>query len=141
MDEILDYAPDTARVLDLGSHKGSFPEGAYRFLTIRVDIGEPKRKGGCVVQADAAGLPFRSRTFDAVVLNHSLEHFVSLKRSLQEIGRVVKREGAVFVAVPDARTLADRIYRKLYRDRGGHVNLFGSRVELATMLSWYFGLP
>jgi hypothetical protein len=70
-----------------------------------------------------------------------LEHFANLKPALQEIGRVVRRDGAVFVAVPDATTWADRIYRNLYRSHGGHVNLFDSPAELAEMLSWYFGLP
>ena len=93
------------------------------------------------VQADAVHLPFRSRTFDAVILNHSVEHFVNLKPALQEIGRLIKHNGAAFVAVPDARTLTDRIYRKLFRNSGGHVNLFDSSSELETMLSWYFGLP
>lgn len=88
-----------------------------------------------------SGFLFLPRIFDAVILNHSLEHFAQLKRALQEIGRVTKREGAVYVAVPDARTLADRIYRKVYADAGGHVNLFDSATELERMLGWYFGLP
>lgn len=54
---------------------------------------------------------------------------------------MVKRDGAVFVSVPDAHTFTDRLYLKVARDRGGHVNLFGSSAELETMLSWYFGLP
>lgn len=37
-------------------------------------------------------------------------------------------------------TLSDRLYRKLFRNRGGHVNLFGSETELTKMLGWYFGL-
>jgi SAM-dependent methyltransferase len=139
--EILEHLPRGARVLDLGCRDGSFPDGAYDFLTVRVDLTRPKRKTGPFVQADAVRLPFRSRTFDAVILNHCVEHFVSLKPALQEIGRVIKREGAACVTVPDARTLTDRIYRKVYRNQGGHVNLFASAAELEKMLSWYFGLP
>jgi len=96
---------------------------------------------GVFVQADAVHLPFRSRTFDAIILNHGLEHFVHLKPALQEIGRVIKREGAAFVSVPDARTVTDRIYRKLFRDAGGHVNLFDSPAQLENMLAWYLGVP
>ena len=141
MHEILDHLPKGARVLDLGSRGGSFPAHAYPHLVVvRVDL-KPKESQAPSVQADAARLPFPSRTFDAVILNHTLEHFVRLKRALQEIGRVVRRDGAIYVAVPDARTLTDRIYRKVYAGAGGHVNLFGSESELTTMLSWYFGLP
>src|SRR5713226_6378805 len=109
MYEILDHLPAEARVLDLGSHTGSFPAEAYRFLTVRVDIATPGRGAHAFVQADAARIPFRSGTFDAVILNHSLEHFDNLKRALQEAGRVVKREGAAFASVPDATTIADRV--------------------------------
>ncbi|MBZ5610372.1 MAG: class I SAM-dependent methyltransferase [Acidobacteriia bacterium] len=141
MHEILDHLAEGARVLDLGSRDGSFSAGAYPHLVVvSVDL-KSSRGPGRLVQSDAAQLPFRSRSFDAVLLNHSLEHFEQLKRALQEIGRVVKQDGAIYAAVPDARTLSDRIYRKVYADSGGHVNLFGSESELARMLSWYFGLP
>ena len=92
------------------------------------------------VQAEAGLLPFVARTFDAVILNHSLEHFERLKPALQEIGRVVRADGAIYVAVPDGSTFSDRLYRKVFRDRGGHVNLFGSEGELSKTLAWYFGL-
>jgi SAM-dependent methyltransferase len=85
-------------------------------------------------------LPFRSRSFDAVILNHCIEHFAQLKPSLQEIGRVLKADGAVFASVPDAWTLTDRVYRKVFKNAGGHVNLFASRPHLEELLSWYFGV-
>ena len=142
MYEILERLPSKAFVLDLGCRDGSFPSSDERLNVVRVDTNKPRRSpAGSYVQADAEFLPFRSRSFDAVILNHTLEHFVHLKRSLQEVGRVVKTDGAVFVAVPDARTLSDRVYRKVYRSAGGHVNLFDSATHLETMLSWYFGLP
>jgi SAM-dependent methyltransferase len=68
-------------------------------------------------------LPFADECFAAVISNHSLEHFDELGAVLAEIGRVVKRDGALFVAVPDASTLTDKIYRWLGRG-GGHVNRF-----------------
>lgn len=142
MHEILDHLPPGSRLLDLGSRDGSFPVADYSGLvTVRVDLARPRETSGVFVQADAACLPFRSRTFDAAILNHCLEHFTRLKPALQEVGRVVKRQGAVFVAVPDATTLADRIYRAVYRNAGGHVNFFDSPTALATMLSGYFGMP
>jgi SAM-dependent methyltransferase len=138
--EILDHLAGNARVLDLGSGGGSFPAQAYRFQTIRVDL-TPSRNPTLFVQADAPRLPFRSRTFDAIVLNHCLEHFDALQPSLQEIGRVVKPDGGIFVSVPDAGTFTDRLYRKVFRNSGGHVNLFRSCAELERSLASYFGLP
>jgi SAM-dependent methyltransferase len=139
--EILERLPAGARVLDLGSREGSFADGAYPVHAVRLDIGAPQRAPSRFVQADAARLPFAARTFNAVILNHSLEHIRELKPALQEIGRVVRQDGAVFVSVPDATTIADRLYRKVYRNLGGHVNLFDSAPKLERMLSWYLGLP
>ena len=143
MQEILDHLPPRARVLDLGSNGGSFDASAYGELTlIAVDLAPTRRvrEGFYFVIADAACLPFRGRTFDAVILNHSLEHFEKLKPALQEAGRVLQKSAAAYIAVPDATTFSDRLYRKVFRNRGGHVNLFGNERDLAQMLSWYFGL-
>ena len=72
-----------------------------------------------------------------MILNHSVEHFLNLKPALQEIGRVTKQDGAACVTVPDATTFTDRLYRKVFRSRGGHVNLFDSAKNLERMLAWY----
>jgi SAM-dependent methyltransferase len=136
--EILRHLPASARVLDIGCRSGSFDASAFHFTTVRLDL-----ERGCssnFVQADASALPFANDVFDAVISNHSLEHFAELDRALAEIGRVVKRDGALFVAVPDASTFTDRLYRWLARG-GGHVNAFAcpeavaSRIERATALS------
>lgn len=73
--------------------------------------------------ADAASLPFADHTFAAIIANHSLEHVDRLPEVLREMGRVLTPGGCVFVAVPDASTLTDKIYRWLARG-GGHVNPF-----------------
>ena len=141
MHEILDHLDDTALVLDIGSGPGSFPDNATRARVYRVDLDQPGRPPQRFAQADALALPFKSATFDAVILNHSLEHFPNWKLSVQEIGRVVKKAGAAYIAVPDASTFTDRLYRKVFRNRGGHVNLFAFAPTLAESLSWYLGLP
>jgi len=139
--EILDHLDENAVVLDMGSGPGSFPDSATRAKVFRVDLFQPGKPPQRFTLADATALPYKSATFDAVILNHSLEHFPEWKRSVQEIGRVVKKGGAAYIAVPDASTLTDRVYRKVFRDRGGHVNLFANAAELAQSLSWYLGLP
>jgi SAM-dependent methyltransferase len=143
VEEILDHLAPGSRVLDLGSRDGSFQASAYpKLVLFSADLFLPGKiqKGIRFVQADAGSLPFASRSFDAIVLNHTLEHFERLKPALQEIGRVIRADGAIYAAVPDATTFSDRLYRKLFRNRGGHVNQFGSEAELAKMLAWYFGL-
>jgi len=53
---------------------------------------------------------------------------------------VIRRDGGVYVAVPDATTLTDRIYRKLSQMQAdtSSVRFTG---ELEKTLAWYFGLP
>jgi len=140
--EILDSLPRQAVVLDLGAGPGSFDHSEYRFLTVRADLerADLPRDGRSVV-LDAVSLPFAGNTFDAVILSHVLEHVAEPKRALQEIGRVLKPSGAAYVAVPDGRLFSDRLYRKVFRDRGGHISLFDSAKRLQEMIAWYLGLP
>jgi SAM-dependent methyltransferase len=128
--EILENFGPGQRVLDLGSGLGSFSSSMGPFIAIRADLDQPASYAPNYARTDAARLPFADRTFDAVISNHSLEHFDDLAGSLAEMGRVLKPTGALYVAVPDASTFCDRLYR-LLADGGGHVNPFTSAPELA----------
>lgn len=141
MHEILRHLPAASVVLDLGSGRGSFDVNAHAFLTVRADLQVRERPVPMhFVQADAAALPFASKIFDAAICNHSLEHFERLDAALQELGRVIKERGALFVSVPDASTFADMLYRWLARG-GGHVNAFRRANELARRIQQQTGLP
>jgi SAM-dependent methyltransferase len=137
--EILRNLQPGAVVLDLGSGgNGSVDPDAYgevRFL--RVDNEFPKFT--CFVQADAAHLPFRDHAFDAVIVNHSLEHIEDLPAALSEIGRVLRPPGSLYAAVPDVSSLTDRIYRWIFHG-GGHVNAFRDPHELETRITAATGL-
>jgi SAM-dependent methyltransferase len=133
--ELLRNLPAGARVLDLGCGAGSFASDR----AVRIDLERESLQAPDGVQADAAAVPFRDRSFDVVISNHSLEHFEDLAGALAEIGRVVKPGGALYVAVPDSRTFCDRLYRWLARG-GGHVNAFDSAPELAAKIERATGL-
>lgn len=120
-------------MLDLGSGGGSFAIPGFDVTRVDIDPGGD-------VQADAAALPFRDQAFAAVVSNHSLEHVARLDDALREIGRVIARGGALYVAVPDASTLCDRIYRWA-ASGGGHVNAFTSANALAARIERGTGMP
>jgi SAM-dependent methyltransferase len=140
MHEILAALPAGARVLDLGARSGSFETPRRDIHVVRLDLEIQTRRGsGSYVAGDAARMPFAADSFDLVVSNHSLEHFVELEATVREIGRVARPGGALFVAVPDAGTLADRIYRWLGRG-GGHVNPFRSPEEVIRLVERLTGL-
>ena len=133
MNELLKTVAPGGAVLDLGCGAGTFLLDDRSFAVVRVDLERPSGRVANFAQADAAQLPFPASRFDAVVSNHSLEHFHNLAGALEEIGRVVKSSGSLYVAVPDSNTLSDRLYRWLARG-GGHVNRFTSAGDLASMI-------
>ena len=72
-------------------------------------------------------------------MNHSLEHFEDLSGSVSEIARVLAEDGFLYVAVPDASTFTDRVYRWLGRG-GGHVNPFTDAAAVVRMFTESTGL-
>ena len=140
MHEILRQLHPGSLVLDLGSAQGSFASNSTRAKIVRLDRSAQECPSDAFfVQGDASHLPFASHTFAAVIANHSLEHIEDLERSLHEIGRILLPEGCLFVSVPDASTLTDKVYRWLARG-GGHVNPFRSPHDLATRIERGTGL-
>lgn len=126
-------------MLDIGCAEGSFDAAPFPLRVIRLDLDRPRGQPLNFVQSDAAKLPFAANSFDGVVSNHSLEHFVDAETSLKEIGRVLKPEGFLYIAVPDASTITDRLYRSLARG-GGHVNQFRSPDEVVRLVTRTTGI-
>jgi SAM-dependent methyltransferase len=140
MHELVAALPAGARVLDLGARSGSFETSRRDIQVVRLDLEIQTRRGsGSYVAGDAARMPFAANSFDLVISNHSLEHFVQLEATVREIGRVARPGGALFAAVPDAGTLADRIYRWMGRG-GGHVNAFRSPGQVIEMVERLTGM-
>lgn len=132
--DLVKSLPPQSRVLDLGARTGSFQTSRNDLCIVRLDLEVPEaRRSGHYVAGDAARLPFGSQSFDLVISNHSLEHFVQLEATIREIGRVIKPDGILYVAVPDVGSLTDRIYRWMARG-GGHVNGFRSPEEVVRLV-------
>lgn len=141
MYDVLATLGETHKVLDIGSSTGSFPVSATKASVVRVDLDKPAgAHGGGFAQANAEQLPFADRTFDLVIANHSLEHFDRLIPAISEIGRVLKPSGSLIATVPDASTLADKLYRWLGKG-GGHVNAFTQPQQLPVLITKLTGIP
>jgi SAM-dependent methyltransferase len=140
IDELLRDLLRGDKVLDLGCAGGSFDSADKPFQVVRIDLDRETLPRSNAVQADAAKLPFSDGSFDVVVSNHSLEHFTDLDGALKEVGRVLKANGSLYVAVPDAGTISDWLYRWLARG-GGHVNPFRSATDLSVKIERSTGLP
>lgn len=134
--EFLRLLKEEDRILDLGSASGSFPSDVTAGSVVRVDLdfGPESHIDDFLVKADAAFLPFLASAFDLVVANHSLEHFADVTAVVGEIGRVIKPDGYLYVAVPDASTFADRLYRWMGRG-GGHISAIYRAQEVADVVT------
>jgi SAM-dependent methyltransferase len=130
------------RALDLASAGGSFSVAEVACSVIAID-----EDPGAFLADDAVRrrvvarlehLPVASGTIDLVVCNHALEHIAELMPALDEIGRVLKPSGRLYVAVPDGHGLCDGLYRCLF-EGGGHVNRF-RRDEFVRLIEARTGL-
>jgi len=115
--------------VDLGCGRGSFHYESYRCRIIGIDVtlSAPHlyRDGSRInyICADSGGIPLAAKSVDAVLSHHTMEHFPDYRRTLQEIDRVLKDEGLLWIAVPNGYSLDDALYRFVYSG-GGHVNRF-----------------
>lgn len=135
-----------SRVLDLGAGAGSFHTGRGDLCLVRLDLEIPaRREEGAYVAGDAGRMPFAGQSFDLIVSNHSLVRFSEVALAVREIGRVIGSRGVLFITVPDANSLTDRIYRWLSHggglaQGGGQVNAFRSANQVTRLVQDLTGL-
>jgi SAM-dependent methyltransferase len=107
LDALLAADPGS-RVLDAGAGSGTFSNrlSAEGFDVTSTDVTDEAlevlraRVWGPVVRADATSLPFRTESFDAVVLAEVLEHVEDDAGALAEAARVLRPQGVLAVSVP-----------------------------------------
>ncbi len=139
MEELLAALNPSDTALDLGCGPGSFDYSRCLFRVVGIDLHlDAKtlfRDNGRVqyVQSTAGEIPLRDGSVDLVFCHHTLEHFPDYKRTLSEIGRVLRPEGLLWIAVPDGYSFDDVLFRHIFSG-GGHVNQF-RRVELTREVS------
>jgi SAM-dependent methyltransferase len=115
--EVIASLPPGARVLDAGCGPGSWPYAERGDLEITgFDIkfppGPPARSARvCVFRADLARLPLRSDAFDLTVCHYVLEHVTALEACADELSRVTRPGGTLYLSVPRAAAFDDRLYR------------------------------
>jgi ribosomal protein L40E len=131
MFECLGELGPEGRILDVGSSMGSFPGVELRCSVVAIDEDRDAFQGPAPPESErrwrvlgqAERLPIASASIDVAVCSHSLEHFVEFGRALDEIGRVLKPGGRLYIAVPNGYGFCDAVYRWVY-EGGGHVNRF-----------------
>jgi SAM-dependent methyltransferase len=112
--EIRRHLKSPARVLDLGCGNGTylaeFRETVKPLLLAGADLSlsmlrEARRRGATILTAcDAAALPFRSGTWDAIFCSHVLQFVKDLARCFGEIDRCLTAGGTLVIAGGDLGT-------------------------------------
>jgi SAM-dependent methyltransferase len=93
-----------ARILDVGDTDGlmlrHLGKAGTGFNISPVAIENIRANGVDAVQGDGHGLPFEDASFDAVLCFETLEHVENPAQVLDELARVVRPDGRVFVSIP-----------------------------------------
>lgn len=115
--ELIAAATPGATVLDAGCGPGSWPyelRPDLRVLGFDVKFppGPPRRAPNVtVLRGDLARLPLRAGHFDLTVCHYVLEHVTELAPCCDELARVTREGGILYLSVPRAAAFDDRLYR------------------------------
>jgi len=67
-----------------------------------------------LAQGIGENLPFRMHSFDKVMCKGALDHFVSPKKTMEEIARVLKPQGEMIISIANFDSLGFRLGKRLY---------------------------
>ncbi len=130
-----------APVLDLGAGTGIMSEFAYacredlQFTAVDPAEGMLKFSAEYIEthMAHAERLPFEVSSFEAIIIGEALHHFNDVDKALQEIVRVLKEEGKLFIYDFDSSTFMGKILCKVEKILGEPGNFFAP-IELKKIL-------
>lgn len=131
----------TGKVLDVGCAYGlmlqRFPDSFQKF---GVDVSEyavlaaKKRLPSAIFRIRSAEekLPFEKDFFDIILFNDVIEHLENPKVALENICRVLKKGGILYITTPNLNIVRKNIFR--YADKKEHhISLF-SHSDLVSLL-------
>jgi len=133
--ELTAAAPSGARVLDAGCGPGSWaygerPDLRVTAFDIKFPPGPPaKAPHVAVFRADLARLPLQDACFDLTLCHYVLEHVTALGPCCDELARVTRPGGTLYLSVPRAASFDDRLYRFAGYFAKYALGKFGKRIE------------
>ena len=121
-----------ASVLDLGAGTGIMSEFAYacrsdlQFTAVDPAEGMLKFSAEYVQthKGSAEALPFESESFEAILIGEALHHFQDVDMSIEEMVRVLKKEGRLFIYDFDSSTFIGKFLCMVEKILGEPGNFF-----------------
>lgn len=75
-----------------------------------VGLKRAKRNGiRCLLQDVESGLSFKDSSFDSIIVGEIIEHLLNTDYFLSEIGRVLKKDGRLYITTPNFASFGRRI--------------------------------
>lgn len=137
-----------ASVLDLGAGTGIMSEFAYacrddlQFTAVDPAEGMLKFSAEYVEthKANAEALPFEAESFEAILIGEALHHFQDVDKSMQEMVRVLKKEGRLFIYDFDSSTFMGKNICRMEKILGEPGNFFAPEVLKQILESYDFSV-
>jgi len=135
-------------VLDLGAGTGIMSEFAYacrddlQFTAVDPAEGMLKFSAEYVEthRANAEALPFEAERFEAILIGEALHHFQDVDKSMQEMVRVLKKEGRLFIYDFDSSTFMGKNICRMEKILGEPGNFFAPEVLKQILESYGFSV-
>jgi len=111
----------TGRILEVGSAMGSFlkvaQEGGYDVFGVEVSaqgceaarslVGEK-----CIIQGTVEEANLEENSFDVIFLSDLLEHIPQPTRFLEELNKLLKINGLIYIVTPDPKHWSHKVFGK-----------------------------
>lgn len=72
-------------------------------------------------------------SFDIVVANHVLEHVESPEDVIKGIGKIIKKNGIIYIGFPDGKNFTDVFYHLIHAEGGGHIQ----KLSKNQVIGWF----
>lgn len=97
--------PEGLKILDIGCGNGGicsyFSNKGNVLSGVDIEDVRAESTGFEFKLVDSALLPFKDNLFDIVISNHTIEHIPEQNKHLEEIKRVLKKDGIIYLATPN----------------------------------------
>lgn len=136
--EVLHFAPEK----NLSAKIEEYIPSTY----VKADLN-PSNK--TIQKIDITNIPFNENTFDILICNHVLEHVPDYTKALNEVFRVLKKNGIAILQTPYSKLLQKNFedsginteeLRKLYYGQEDHVRYFSENHFLKSLANAGFKL-
>jgi len=111
----------TGRILDYGAAAGYFLEALdgdwdkYALDISGFALDSIRDKNVTKICKTLIHAKFNDNYFDVVYAGHTLDRLIDLKKNIQELKRIIKNDGIIFVTLPNIGSLCSRIFKENYR--------------------------